>query len=75
MFIFLAEENDFDAIDEDLKSKLGDLSFTMTLQLKEDSKLARENPAKVIANLQSQGFHLQLPAAITIEKLLSGLAK
>ncbi len=75
MFIFLAQENGFDVIDDNLKSRLGDLSFTMSLQLKENSKLAREDPLKVIANLQSQGFHLQLPSAITIEKLLSSLAE
>ncbi|HED33143.1 MAG TPA: YcgL domain-containing protein [Gammaproteobacteria bacterium] len=74
MYIYLAKENNFDVIDEHLKSKLGHLRFTMNLQLKQSTKLAKEDPLKVIANLQSQGFHLQLPAEISVEKLLSSMA-
>ncbi|VAW59927.1 hypothetical protein MNBD_GAMMA11-3378 [hydrothermal vent metagenome] len=73
MYIYLAEKNNFDGIDAALKNKLGELHFTMPLQLNKNTTLAREDPQKVIANLQSKGFHLQLPAAVTIEDFLSTL--
>jgi len=74
MYIYLAEENNFDAIDESLRNKLGELSFAMPLRLEKDTHLAREDPEKIIANLQSNGFHLQLPAATTVEQWLNSLA-
>lgn len=75
MYIYLAEENDFDCIDEKLKRSLGDLTFAMTLELNKDTKLVKEDPVKVMANLQSQKFHLQLPPETSIEKLMSKLTK
>ncbi len=75
MYIYLAEENNFDAIDENLRSRLGELGFTMPLQLNPHTKLAKEDAAQVIANLLSAGFHLQLPGATTIEALLSTMAR
>ncbi|HED34472.1 MAG TPA: YcgL domain-containing protein [Gammaproteobacteria bacterium] len=75
MYIYLAEEDNFDAIDEELRSRLGELSFTMPLQLTPQTTLAKEDPEQVIVNLQSTGFHLQLPGATTIEELLSTMAR
>lgn len=75
MYIYLAQENDFDCIVEKLKHTLGELTFVMTLELNKDTKLAKEDPVKVMANLQSQKFHLQLPPETSIEKLMSKLTK
>ena len=75
MYIYLAEENDFDCIDEKLKSSLGELTFVMALKLNDETKLAKEDPEKVIANLQTQKFHLQLPPQISIETLMGNLSK
>lgn len=75
MYIYLAEENDFDCIDEQLKSKLGELTYTMAIPLKKDTRLAKENTEKVINNLKNQKFHLQLPAEISIEALLSEISQ
>ena len=61
MYIYLAEENKFDVIDKKIQKKLGQLSFAMTLELNQTKKLAKEDPRKIIENLQSQGFHLQQP--------------
>ena len=74
MYIYLAEENGFDVIDEKIVKKLGTLNFAMTLELDADTKLAKENPAHVIENIQSQGFHLQLPAETTVEELMANIA-
>ena len=75
MYIYLAEENDFDCIDKKIKSSLGELTFAMALEIKKDTKLAIENPIKVMANLQSQKFHLQLPPQTSIEELMAKLSK
>ena len=75
MYLYLAKENDFEAIDEDLLKKLGDLTFAMTLKLDKDTKLAKEDPQKVKENLATQGFHLQLPPATSIEELMEKIAK
>ncbi len=75
MYIYLAEENDFDCIDEKIKNSLGELTFAMTLELNENTKLVKEDPAKVIANLKNQKFHLQLPPQTSIETLMAKLSK
>ena len=75
MYLYLAKENDFDILDEDLLKKLGVLTFAMTLKLDKDTKLAKEDPKKVIENLASQGFHLQLPPTTTVEELMERIAK
>jgi hypothetical protein len=36
----------------------------MELQLSPERKLARENPEKIIASLQSKGFFVQLPPTL-----------
>jgi len=75
MYIYLAEENNFDVIDEKLKPKLGTLGFAMALELDNTTKLAKEDPIKILENLKSQGFHLQLPAETSVEDLLAKIAK
>ncbi|RDH81642.1 MAG: hypothetical protein DIZ80_16360 [endosymbiont of Galathealinum brachiosum] len=75
MYIYLAEENDFDCIDERIKNSLGELSLAMTLEIKKDTKLAKEDPEKVLANLKKQKFHLQLPPETSIEALMAKLSK
>lgn len=71
MYIYLAEENNFDSIDDSIKKKLGTLDYAMTLEIKNDTKLAKEDPQKIIDNLKSQGFHLQLPSETSIEELMA----
>jgi len=47
----------------------------MALNLNEATKLAKEDPTKVMANLQKQKFHLQLPPETSIETLMSKLSQ
>ena len=75
MYIYLAKENDFESIDENLKKKLGELKFAMALDLDDSTKLAKENPATILSNLESQGFHLQLPAETSVEEILARIAE
>ena len=75
MYIYLAEENGFDCIDEKLIKKLGTLDFAMSLELNSDTKLAKEDPLKIMDNLTSQGFHLQLPPESSVEELMALIAE
>jgi len=75
MYIYLAEENDFGCIDEKLKRSLGELTFAMALDVNVNTRLAKEDPLKVLANLQTQKFHLQLPPETSIETLMAKLSK
>ena len=74
MYIYLAEENDFDCIDATIKSSLGEFSLAMTLKLNKDTKLVKEDPEKVMANLKKQKFQLQLPPQTSIEALMTKLS-
>jgi uncharacterized protein len=75
MYIYLSKENDFDCIDDSIKKKLGTLDYAMVLEIKDDTKLAKEDPKKIIENLKSQGFHLQLPSETSIEELMAKFNK
>jgi len=75
MYIYLAEESDFDCIDKTIKKSLGEFTFAMALELNKDTKLVKENPVKVMANLQTQKFHLQLPPQTSIEALMAKLTQ
>lgn len=61
MYLFLAEEDDFECVPEEVRKALGVLEKSMEIELTEDSKLARSKPAEVIANLKERGFHIQMP--------------
>ncbi|MFW2374351.1 MAG: YcgL domain-containing protein [Gammaproteobacteria bacterium] len=74
MYIYLAEKNNFDCIPDELKKSLGQLSFSMELDIDKNRKLAREKPEQVIDNLKVRGFHLQLPSETSVEELMQRIA-
>ncbi|MCB1801279.1 MAG: YcgL domain-containing protein [Gammaproteobacteria bacterium] len=61
MYLFLAAKDDFARVPETLLEKFGPPILVIELELCAKRKLAREDVNKVIANLKSQGFHLQMP--------------
>lgn len=61
MYLYLAHEDAFDEIPEALMKQFGRPLPVMKLELHPKRKLAREDVFKVIGNLQSLGYHLQLP--------------
>lgn len=75
MYIYLAEESNFDCIDEKLKKYLGELTFALSLNINKDTRLVKEDPIKVMANLKSQKFHLQLPAETSIESVMKKISR
>jgi len=64
MFLYLLQEDCFDAVPSPLLDRFGQASLVMELMLHPQRTLAREDINKVIANLQEHGFHLQMPPDI-----------
>lgn len=75
MYLYLAEQDDFSKIPEHILNSLGTVEFALELELNADKKLAREDPAAVIKNLEKEGFHLQLPDKTPIEELMKQITR
>lgn len=75
MYLYLSLRDNFACLPEALSKRVGRLDFAMELALSENKKLARENPATVMENLRNQGFHLQLPAEIAVDDILTRIAE
>lgn len=75
MYIYLADRDDFSCVPAEIMRALGITEFAMELELSADSKLAREDAATVMKNLEEKGFHLQLPRDTTIESMMSRIAR
>ena len=75
MYIYLAEEDDFSKVPKGIFNSLGIVEFAMELKLRADKKLAREEAAVVMKNLEDNGFHLQLPDQTPVEELMQRIAR
>ena len=64
MYLYLAKEDDFDVVPEELLKRFGTPTQIMELELTPVRKLAREDVEKVKANLTDKGFHLQMPPTL-----------
>ncbi len=62
-YLYLAEENGFDAAPKALIEKMGELVLVMELELFPGRKLTRANAAEVMRSLKRKGYYLQLPPA------------
>jgi uncharacterized protein YcgL (UPF0745 family) len=67
MYLYLSREEGFDEVPKPLLERFGSPQLVMTLELHAGRTLAREDVSKVMANLQAQGFHLQMPPEIRPE--------
>ncbi|MGB9670942.1 MAG: YcgL domain-containing protein [Halothiobacillaceae bacterium] len=61
MYLYLRADVPYDEVPELLRQRMGRAMEVMRLRLTQERKLAREDVVTVMANLQKQGFHLQLP--------------
>lgn len=75
MYLYLAEKDNFSCLPDDIMRALGDNEFTMELEITADRQLAREDAATVIKNLESRGFHLQLPREMPLEQIMARIGK
>lgn len=62
-YVWLRQRDDFDTLPEPLREKLGELRFVLEVDLTPERHLPRENPADILAHLDAQDWHLQLPPA------------
>ena len=75
MYIYLAEEDVFDNVPKEIFNSLGIVEFCMELNINPDRKLAREDTATVLSNLEQHGFHLQLPSDESVETIMTRIAE
>ena len=60
-YLYLLARDGFDVVPEPVRAPLGTLQPVLEFDLVEGRRLALADPQVVRANLQSRGFHLQLP--------------
>ena len=63
LYLFVMAEDGLSRVPDQLMAKFGEPKKTLSLTLKEDLFLAKEDPVEVMKNLQEHGYHLQLPPA------------
>lgn len=74
MYIYLAEEDVFDKVPKEIFNSLGIVEFSMELEIKPDTKLAREDTQTVRENLKEYGFHIQLAGDESVEVIMARIA-
>jgi len=60
-YLYLAARDDFSRVPESLLKLIGQPVHVMDLELSPERKLAQEDAAEVLRNLQERGWHLQMP--------------
>ena len=65
LYLYIAQKDDFSNVPQALYDSMGkEPVFVMEIELTPERKLARENVNTVIKNLETKGFHLQIPPPI-----------
>ncbi|MDO7597514.1 MAG: YcgL domain-containing protein [Pseudomonadota bacterium] len=65
LYIYITQRDDFSNVPQALYDSMGkEPVFVMEIELTPERKLARENVNTVINNLETKGFHLQIPPPI-----------
>jgi uncharacterized protein YcgL (UPF0745 family) len=65
LYIYITQKDDFSNVPQALYDSMGkEPVFVMEIELTPERKLARENVNTVINNLETKGFHLQIPPPI-----------
>ena len=75
MYIYLAEEDNFENMPKEIFNTLGIVEFSMELELTPETKLAREDTQTVLNNLKEHGFHIQLASNESLEEIMARIAK
>ena len=61
LYLYIEKKDDFSNIPDTLLKSFGKPGFVMDLELKTESRLAREDTGQVILQLQEKGFFVQMP--------------
>ena len=70
-YLYLVERDDFSAIPQELLKVFGEPEYSFSFDLQPERQLAKEDTAEVLANLESNGYHLQLQSDELIEEMLA----
>jgi len=70
-YLYLADKDDFSSVPPELLQVFGPPEFSFSFDLTRSRKLAREDAAEVIDNLENQGYHLQLQNDELVEEMLT----
>ncbi len=62
-YLYVEADTGMDQVPEALAAQFGEVEKVLSFELTPEKKLAREDPEVVLRNLQTQGYHLQLPPA------------
>ena len=71
MYLYLRSQNDFGQIPEALLERFGKPEFVLEFDLAKRQALGREDIAIVKHNLETTGYHLQLPEKISTPEPIS----
>ena len=74
MYIYLAEEDNFEGVPKEIYNTLGIIEFSMELEVTAKTRLAREDTKTVLSNLKEHGFHIQLPSDESVEAIMARIA-
>ena len=64
LYVYLPSHEALGQLPAPVHKQLGEPEFAMELSLTADKKLVQEDPVTVLANIEKQGFHLQMPRDI-----------
>jgi uncharacterized protein len=67
MYLYLSAEDDFTGVPDALLRGFGTPAKILQLALTPQRTLAREDVLKVMENLRTQGFHLQMPPKLQVD--------
>ena len=70
-YLFVATDQPFEELPEDLLATFGEPVFVMALKLSSKSKLARVETQSVLDSLSVRGYFLQLPPKLPVEEEIS----
>ncbi len=75
MYIYLAEEDNFENVPREIYDTLGIVEFSMELDITPETKLAREDTRTVLSNLKKHDFHIQLAGDESVEAIMARIAE
>lgn len=70
-YLYLQSKDDFSEIPQELLRVFGTPEYCFSFDLTAERRLAKEDTAKVLENLKSQGYHLQLQDDLLVEQMLA----
>lgn len=73
LYVYLASEDGLDQLPAPVLKQLGTPELSMSLELNPERKLGQEDAKVVLKNLETQGFHVQMPR--DIEHQLAAIAQ